>query len=111
LYEELGDALFINFDKVSTALEIRLVEWGSDEDQGDDEANDEEGGSAKKGLSEKKKKKLLDRKTWERDGRLIEVATKLREVLGGDLFEDHNIFRDRVNGALKKADIKLPAAD
>ena len=31
LYEEFGDDLFTNFDKVSTALEIRLVEWGSDE--------------------------------------------------------------------------------
>jgi type I restriction enzyme M protein len=111
LYEEFGDDLFTNFDKVSTALEIRLVEWGSDEDQSDDEANDEEGVSAKKGLSEKKKKKLLDRKTWERDGRLVEIATKLREALGETLFEDHNVFRDRVDAALKKADIKLPAAD
>jgi len=50
LYEKFGDDLFTNFDKVSTALEIRLVEWSSDED----EADDEEGGSAKKGLPEKK---------------------------------------------------------
>jgi type I restriction enzyme M protein len=111
LYEEFGDDLFTNFDKVSTALEIRLVEWGSDEAQADDEANDEEGGSAKKGLSEKKKKKLLDRKTWERDGHLVDVATKLREALGETLFEDHNVFRDGVDAALKKADIKLPASD
>jgi type I restriction enzyme M protein len=27
------------------------------------------------------------------------------------LFEDHNLFRDRVDAALRKADIKLPAAD
>ena len=65
----------------------------------------------KKGLPEKKKKKLLDAKTWERDGRLVEVATKLREALGDTLFEDHNVFRDRVDAALKKADIKLAAAD
>jgi type I restriction enzyme M protein len=107
LYEEFGDDLFTNFDKVSTALEIRLVEWGSD----DDEADDEEADSAKKGLPEKKKKKLLDPKTWGRDGRLVEIATKLREALGDTLFEDHNVFRDRVDAALKKADIKLPAAD
>jgi type I restriction enzyme M protein len=111
LYEEFGDDLFTNFDKVSTALELRLVEWGSEQDEADEEADDEDADTAKKGLSEKKKKKLLDRKTWERDGRLVEVATKLREALGGDLFEDHNIFRGRVNEALKKADIKLPAGD
>jgi hypothetical protein len=34
-----------------------------------------------------------------------------RNELGGDLFEDHNIFRDRIDAALRKAGIKLPAAD
>jgi type I restriction enzyme M protein len=106
LYEEFGDELFTKFAKISSALEKRLAEWGNDEDEGDDE----ESGSTK-GLPEKKKKKLLDPKTWERDGRLVEVATKLREVLGDKLFEDHNLFRDRVDAALKKVDLKLPAAD
>ncbi len=100
LYEEFGDDLFTDFAKVSAALEKRLAEWGNDEDEDDDE----EGGGTKKGLPEKKKKKLLDPKTWERDGRLVEVATKLRAELGDELFEDHNIFRDRVDAALKQAD-------
>jgi type I restriction enzyme M protein len=65
----------------------------------------------KQGLPEKKKKKLLDPRTWERDGRLVEVALKLREALGDRLFEDHNVFRDSVNKALEKAGIKLSAAD
>jgi len=107
LYEEFSDELFTRFAKVSAALEERLADWGNDEDEGDDE----EGSSAKKGIPEKKRKKLLDPKTWERDGRLIEVATKLRAALGEALFEDHNLFRDRVDTALKKADIKLAAAD
>jgi len=107
LYDEFGDDLYRDFAKVSAALEKRLAEWGSDEDEGDDE----EGGSTKKSLPEKKKKKLLDPKTWERDDHLVEVATKLRALLGDTLFEDHNIFRDRVNATLKKAAIKLPAAD
>jgi type I restriction enzyme M protein len=107
LYEEFGDNLFTKFAKVSTELEKRLADW----DRNEEEPEDDEGGSTKKGLPEKKKKKLLDPKTWERDGRLVEVATKLRAVLGEMLFEDHNVFRDRVDAALKKADIKLPAAD
>ncbi len=107
LYEEFGDALFTTFPKISAKLEKRLADWGSDED----EADDEEGASSKKGLPEKKKKKLLDPKTWERDGRLVEVATKLREALGDQLFEDHNIFRDRVEAVLKKAEIRPAAAD
>ena len=107
LYDEFGDDLFTNFAEIHSALEKHLAEWGNDEDEGDDE----EGGSAKKGLPEKKKKKLLDLKTWERDVHLVEVAMKLREALGEKLYEDHNVFCDRVAAALKKADIKLSASD
>ncbi len=106
LYEELGDDLFTNFSIIAPALEKRLAEWGSDEEESDDE----EGGS-KKGLPEKKKKKLLDPKTWERDGRLVESAYALRTILGEQLFEDHNIFRQNVIAALMQGSIKLPAAD
>jgi type I restriction enzyme M protein len=107
LYEEFGDDLFTKFTKISNALETRLAEWDSEDDGG----SDDEDGNAKKGLPEKKKKKLLDPKTWERDGRLVELANTLRKELGGDLFKDHNIFRDRIDVALNKAEIKLPAAD
>lgn len=37
LYEEFGDQLFSKFPTISTALEKRLDDWGSDEDEGDDE--------------------------------------------------------------------------
>lgn len=107
LYEEFGDDLFTRFAKVGPKLEARLADWCSDDDEGDDE----EGGSAKKGLTEKKRKKLMDTKTWERDGRLVETAMVLRAVLGEKVYEDHNIFRDAVDEALSKAGIRLPAAD
>ena len=107
LYEEFGDDLFTKFAKISSKLEKRLADWGGDEDESDDE----EGSGAKKGLAEKKKKKLLDPKTWERDGQLVEAASALRAALGDELFEDYNLFRVRVDAALKKAALKLPAAD
>ncbi len=110
LYDEYGVALVENFDQVAGALETRLAEWGSSDDEGDGDES-EEGGRAKKGLPEKRRKKLLDPKTWERDARLVEVATGLRAALGDGLFEDHNLFRDRVDAALKKAGTKLPAAE
>ncbi len=106
LYEEFGDDLLTGFARVSAALEKRLADWGNDEDEGDNE----EGASAK-GLPEKKRKKLLDPKTWERDGRLVAVAMTLREALGDALFEDHNIFRDRADAALRQANLKIPAVD
>lgn len=107
LYEEFGDTLFTDFAKLVPALESRLADWGNDEEEEDGE----ESGGVKKGLPEKKRKKLLDARSWERDGRLVDVATKLRTVLGDTLFEDHNVFRDRVNAALEKAGTKLAAAD
>ena len=110
LYDEFGDDLVGSFDQVAAALDKRLAEWGSDDEDGQG-ADAEDGAGARKGLPEKRRKKLLDPKTWERDGRLVEVATALREALGEELFENHNIFRDRVDAALKKAGTKLPAAE
>jgi type I restriction enzyme M protein len=107
LVDEIGDGLFRDFPAVAAKVEERLAAWGADAEDGDDE----EGEGTKKGLPEKKRKKLLDPKTWDRDGRLVEVATKLRGILGDKLFEDHNVFRDEVDAALKNADLKLSAAD
>ena len=107
LYEAFGDDLFTRFAALAPALEDHLAAWGDEAD----EAEDDESGGTKKGLPEKKRKKLLDPKTWERDGRLVDAATTLRARLGEGLFEDHNDFRDRVDAALKEAGIRLPAAD
>jgi len=41
----------------------------------------------------------------------VDTATRVRAALGDTLFEDHNVFRDRVDAALDKLNIKLPAAD
>ena len=109
LYEEFGDDLFTNFSKISSALEKRLASWGDDAEAGDEDDDGEN--SVKKGLPEKKRKKLLNAKTWERDGRLVEVFAALRAALGDKLFEDHNVFRACVDAALGKAGIKLAPAD
>ena len=101
LYEEFGDVLFENFHSVEKELEKRLAEWGNGSN-GDEEEEDEEGATARKNLPEKKKKKLLDAKTWERDARLVEIATELRQAIGGELFTDHNIFRDAVEAVIRE---------
>ena len=108
LVDEFGDDLFGHFDQVAATMEKRLAEWGDDEEgQGDD---GDQGAGAKKGLPEMRRKKLLDPKTWERDGRLVEVATALSVALGNSVFDDQNTFRDRIDAALKDAGTKLPAA-
>ncbi|MCO5053189.1 MAG: type I restriction-modification system subunit M [Verrucomicrobiae bacterium] len=104
LYEEFGEALFEEWPEVQAAVE----KWLAEQLDGSDESDED---SAKKTLPERTRKKLLDAKTWERDGRLVETATALRQELGGDLFEDHNLFRNRVNEALEKLKLKLSASD
>jgi len=106
LYDEFGDNIFDDFFAVEKALEKRLAEWGN-ADEGDD---DEEGGT-QKGLPEKKKKKLLDERTWERDARLLEIATNLRQTVGGELFTDHNLFREVVYKVIKQSGRKVGLAD
>jgi type I restriction enzyme M protein len=86
------------------------VEWGNG-NNGDEEEDDEEGAPARKSLPEKKKKKLLDARTWERDARLVETATELRQAAGGELFTDHNIFRDVVDAVIKESGRKVSATD
>jgi len=109
LYEELGDALFDDPASVREELERLVNGWGS----GDAEDEDGEGESEtpRKSLPDKKKKRLLSEATWKRDATLIDVATRLRENLGDGLFEDHNVFLDRVDGALKELGLKPGAAE
>ena len=105
-YDRLGEPLFDNFASVQVQLQKLVDEW----DAGDGEEEDEEA-PVKKGIPDKKKKRLIDAKTWERDGKLSETANALRRELGNNLFEDHNIFRARVDAALDKLNIKLSASD
>lgn len=107
VYKEFGSKLFTDFAKVKESMAQRLQNWTSGEES--EEGQEEE--APKKGLPEKKQKKLLDLKTWERDGRLVGAALALRSALGEKVYADHNAFRNAVDGALDKAGIKLPAAD
>lgn len=107
LYDRLSEPLFEDFASVRDRLEKMLNEWGdaSEEDES------EEGEGRKKGLPDKKRKKLLDPNTWKRDAGLVEVAKALRQELGDKLFEDYNVFREKVDAALDKLGIKLGGSD
>jgi type I restriction enzyme M protein len=107
LYDEFGDALFEDFSGIAKALGKRLAEWGN----GEEEEENYEDAPPRKGLSEQKKKKLLDSRTWERDLRLVETAILLRQELGGDAFEDHNMFRKIVGETLERLGRKVADAD
>jgi type I restriction enzyme M protein len=107
LYEQLGEALFDSPAGVRRQLETLVNEWGVSDTDDEDEDN----GGAKKSLPEAKKKKLLNEASWKRDAMLVTVANALRRELGDGLFTDHNVFRDKVEAALKKLDLKISAPD
>jgi type I restriction enzyme M protein len=109
LYDELGEDLFDNHTAVRKQLEALVNHWGKND--AEDEDDEDNGGSAKKALPDKKKKKLLNADTWRRDAALVETAGRLRETLGDGLYEDHNLFLDRVKDALKTLGLKPSAAD
>ncbi len=56
-------------------------------------------------------RKLLNVAYWKAQRRLMETAQALREQLGEAVFDDFNVFKKKVDQALKKRDIKLSASD
>jgi type I restriction enzyme M protein len=108
IFAELGDALFKKWGDTLPALEKLLADWSDKSDEAD---SSDEDTTPKKGIPDSRKKKLLSEATWKRDAALVAAATRLREALGEGLFEDHNIFLEKVEAALKKFDIKPSASD
>jgi type I restriction enzyme M protein len=106
LYDKFGEVLFDDFESVRGKVEAWLTR-----DKGDDGENDEEEHTKKTAISEKKRKKLLNGDTWQRDARLIDAASKLRGVLGDELFTDHNSFRVRVDDAFETLAVRLTAPE
>jgi len=107
LFDEFGETLFHDFDLARAALEKRLTEWGN----ADEEETEDDEALKRPAIPEKRRKKLLDAATWKRDGRLFGTATALQRELGEGLFEDHNIFRQQVDGALDRLGTKVSTAD
>lgn len=62
-------------------------------------------------LSPKNLKDLLSEKTWEAQRDLMKNAEKLMQAVGGELFNDFNLFSEKVEDALKALKIKLNASE
>ena len=110
LHAELGDALFTDPASVRPQLEKLVNEWGKGDSEGE-EQDEGEGDVPIMSLSDKKKKKLLSEATWKRDAMVLDFANQLRKAIGDDLFEDHNVFLEKVEAAFKKLDLKPSAAE
>jgi type I restriction enzyme M protein len=114
IYATHGDKLYTDFAKLKPEIEAWLK--GDDGSDGDDAAdnNDEDGEDSapvKKAVPEKRRKKLLDAATWQRDKALLDLALLAQQDLGDAVFDDHNVFRERFDAAMKARSQKLGAAD
>jgi type I restriction enzyme M protein len=98
LYERFGDDLFDDFAKVKSAVEAYLD--GADEDE-----------EAEPRVKSTVRKRLLDGKRWTRDRRLHDLADRLAEKLGTDLFDDHNEFAAALDDALATWGEKVATPD
>lgn len=105
VFDKFDQALYENFGSIKPQIERFLEEQFKGNEEEDEE------GTSKPKLPEKRLKKLLDESTWTRDASLCETAQTLMHEIGGDLFPDHNVFREKVEVALKKHSIKLSASD
>jgi len=101
IYAVLGDAVFENWAATLPALEKLLSDWSEKSDESAP-SDDDEADTPKKAISDKKKKKLLSEGTWKRDVMLLNTAHQLRKALGEELYEDHNVFLEKVDKALKQ---------
>ena len=101
IYAVLGDAVFQNWAATLPALEKLLSDW-SEKSEESAPSDDDEADTPKKAISDKKKKKLLSESTWKRDAMLLNTAHQLRKALGEELYEDHNVFLEKVDTALKQ---------
>ncbi|WP_133000238.1 type I restriction-modification system subunit M [Luteimonas arsenica] len=109
IYAQHGDKLYTDFVKLKPEIEAWLK---GDGDNDDDEAEDgEDSAPARKAVPEKRRKKLLDAATWQRDKALIDLAWLAHQDLGDAVFEDHNVFRERFDMAMKARGQKLGATD
>ncbi len=100
LYDAIGETLFGDFAKARRSIEAQLAEWAQDEDDR----------PARK-VTDAQRKRLLDARTWQRDGMLVELAPRLLQILGDGVYDDHNEYRTAVTAALQELGVALKSRD
>jgi type I restriction enzyme M protein len=108
IWSKYGEKLYKSFAKLKPEIDVLLK--GDDEGSGDD-SDEEDSKPASKAVPEKRRKKLLDVETWLRDRTLVELARLAQEEMGDGVYDDHNVFRKRLDAVMEKHDKKLSAAE
>jgi type I restriction enzyme M protein len=102
LYKEFGNEVY---DKKAT---VKIEQWLLNyfmQDNEDEEAEDGKTEFSLASLPKKKQKivkQLCDTDIWQRDLDLMNHAKKLAEFFGDTLFDDFNVFAEKLDKAIKK---------
>ena len=91
-YETFGEEVYTNLTKHERAI----TEWAEKQ-----ELN----------LNTKQNKALVSKDTWQKQVDLLNTAKQLMQAIGTDEYNDFNIFRTKVDGALKAEKSKLSASE
>ena len=110
IYAQQGNKLYTDFARLKPEIEVWLKGDGDDESDSSDE-DGEDSAPARKAVPEKRRKKLLDAATWQRDKALLDLALLAQKELGEAVFDDHNVFREKFDAAMKAHGQKPSAAD
>jgi len=109
VYDRFGTELYESFSRLRPLLEEFLSGSGSDEEA--ENGEEEQAPAATARVPDKVKKKILDPTTWERDRELLHAARKLHEAIGEEVFNDHNVFRERFDAACEDLGLRLSATE
>ena len=91
-YEQWGDTIYNDLPQHKKEIQ----KWLDDEDIN---------------LTSKNRNALFSRKTWEKQRDLFEIAEKLMNAIGHELFMDFNKFIIQVDETMKELDIRLTASE
>ena len=91
-WETYGEKVYTNL----ADIEKEILEWC--------EKNDMD-------LNTKKRKLLVSPKTWEKQKKLLDIATQLMQKIGSDEYSDFNLFTKLVDDELKADKVKLSATE
>ncbi len=91
-YEQLGEDVYTNLAK----HEKTILEWAEKQ-----ELN----------LNAKQNRSLVNAATWQKQLDILNAAKQLMKAVGTEEYNDFNIFRDKVDAALKHSKTKLSASE
>ena len=100
LYDSVGEVIFEEFASAKPQVQELLDAWRAGTET-----------EPRRKITDAQKKRLLKAESWKRDAMLLDLAPRLLAKLGGEVFEDPNMFMVALDEALKHLGVKLKAAD